>query len=892
MWTNSGCRLCLHRAYGRIVAPVRESADVVERAACGRFKRAARTITRRSTKRFKQIATAAYEELKTKLPGGVGDMTAPNGTGYRLTLLINTWSTPQTTGTRIVTPGANTNDYAAVNLGQLKNVAKLFYDRLIEVGCADTYPWENSSNPPNDYAMANIGQVKNLFAWDFVDGDMNRNGIPDWWELQYFNNRLLATAELDGDADGDGISNADEFYAGTNPGSQHSDTDGVPDGSDSYPIDANRSEDVPVNPLAVLDLSGTSTSENGVEFVALGDEGKAAFSVNIGPPINEYLPYTTHRIYKWEHGSLTIAHDLPAETYGLSAISASGDAIGTVDEGGHKGYHAVNGSISVLGIPGEGDNDTHFNLLASNGVIAGYLWESPYGSGDFILKDGIWTVFNDSYEDQPPPAVKVIPADFSIDAINGLGWAIGDGVLWNGSSFTQIDSGYPVALNDSGQVISSDTDADGRSNGYFWQPNADGSDGTSIAIKDLLPPVYRNQIRNIDPKLISNENPEENNTIHIQFEAESLEGSGTGSWVNRTFMLTTGTSPAVSGSNAKLRVFSTSDALQFRSITSSAILQATGSAGDAGHDHAYLAFDVHFEPADAPDESTIRRGFDPPMKTDKKFNQGNGGYVFPDLVTISDSNSKLQPIWWTSVGRTAGSGTGSQLNLNQNVKVVFSGSTAAKLCSLVVTDGTNQIGLAQNKQQLTSKETVLTITGTNSASAAVSTASIKIKGVLPSLGETPTLQASVMPVRNIALGIYVITDPQTIDYNGRNLTDPGSVPDVDTIISDLNKIYHQACITFTKHSSSGTNSMHHDLNKDGYLATESATNLECAELNKAAKAKLNVVIVARLRQSSDGRPGSIVAGICPPPGNIVYVFSQTQGLRNSFAVLFKRLPTR
>ncbi len=85
----------------------------------------------------------------------------------------------------------NTNDYAAVNLGQLKALTVPFFDRLLvfryyghplETG---TYPWlSGSANPANDYAMANIGQVKNLFSFDLTI--TGTNGLPDWWQNYYF----------------------------------------------------------------------------------------------------------------------------------------------------------------------------------------------------------------------------------------------------------------------------------------------------------------------------------------------------------------------------------------------------------------------------------------------------------------------------------------------------------------------------------------------------------------------------------------------------------------------------------------------------------------------------------------------------------------------------------
>jgi hypothetical protein len=44
--------------------------------------------------------------------------------------------------------------------------------------------------------------------------DSNGNGIPDWWEMQYFGNLNQSAA---GDYDGDGVDNLDEYLEGTNP---------------------------------------------------------------------------------------------------------------------------------------------------------------------------------------------------------------------------------------------------------------------------------------------------------------------------------------------------------------------------------------------------------------------------------------------------------------------------------------------------------------------------------------------------------------------------------------------------------------------------------------------------------------------------------------------------
>ena len=115
-------------------------------------------------------------------------------------------------------PAPSTDDYRAVNIGQLKNLTKPFYDRLIVGGLATTYPWPSSSPEADDYALANIGQVKNLFSFAIpvvVDPtDADADGMLDSWEATNFGDLRYTPG---GDADSDGLSNLAEFLAGTNP---------------------------------------------------------------------------------------------------------------------------------------------------------------------------------------------------------------------------------------------------------------------------------------------------------------------------------------------------------------------------------------------------------------------------------------------------------------------------------------------------------------------------------------------------------------------------------------------------------------------------------------------------------------------------------------------------
>lgn len=131
----------------------------------------------------------------------------PNGPGATLDAV---WANPV----------ASIDDYVAINVGQLKNVAKPFYDRLITAGLVNTYPWSNSVATADDYALANIGQVKNLFAFVIpvvVDpNDVDGDGMLDSWEIAKFGDLHYLAG---GDVDADGLSNLAEFLVGTNPNS-------------------------------------------------------------------------------------------------------------------------------------------------------------------------------------------------------------------------------------------------------------------------------------------------------------------------------------------------------------------------------------------------------------------------------------------------------------------------------------------------------------------------------------------------------------------------------------------------------------------------------------------------------------------------------------------------
>jgi hypothetical protein len=107
---------------------------------------------------LKQIATKAYDEIQLKVQGGAG---------VELSTLVGSWRAP-------LPPHVVRNDFAAVNIGQVKAIAKMFYDRLALVAAyhgpplalGQRYPWTEPTSDDDDFALANVGQVKFAFSFE------------------------------------------------------------------------------------------------------------------------------------------------------------------------------------------------------------------------------------------------------------------------------------------------------------------------------------------------------------------------------------------------------------------------------------------------------------------------------------------------------------------------------------------------------------------------------------------------------------------------------------------------------------------------------------------------------------------------------------------------------
>ncbi|HYE99836.1 MAG TPA: galactose oxidase-like domain-containing protein, partial [Planctomycetota bacterium] len=108
---------------------------------------------------------------------------------------------------------------------------------------------------------------------DAAPGDTDADGLPDPWEQAYFGN-LLQTGS--GDPDGDGLSNAGEASAGSNPVQPDSDGDGMPDGWEvGFGLDPADAADASQD----ADLDGAANAQ---EYAAGTDPTSAASSPPAG----------------------------------------------------------------------------------------------------------------------------------------------------------------------------------------------------------------------------------------------------------------------------------------------------------------------------------------------------------------------------------------------------------------------------------------------------------------------------------------------------------------------------------------------------------------------------------------------------------------------------------
>lgn len=159
---------------------------------------------------LKYLATQAAAELDVTLPDP--------GAGPIIAALVASWKQSPASG-------VTRDDFAVVTQGQVKDVAKLFYDRLATINyqgapldSGSIYPWSATTSDDDSYSLVNVGQLKRVFSFDQVNEtfwpDSDFDGLHDKWELFYFGD---LSRDGTGDWNGDDLLDLDAFRYGLNP---------------------------------------------------------------------------------------------------------------------------------------------------------------------------------------------------------------------------------------------------------------------------------------------------------------------------------------------------------------------------------------------------------------------------------------------------------------------------------------------------------------------------------------------------------------------------------------------------------------------------------------------------------------------------------------------------
>ena len=166
---------------------------------------------------LKFFTEKAVAEMNTTLAssGGAGPALTNLVYGWQQDYLASNYANNPSNPTRPYKP----SDYQAINVGQLKYVGKMIWDRLVNAGYTNALPsWLATSNAA-DLSVANIGQLKTVFNFDLANADSDGNGLPDAWEIEYFGH---IGNDPNSSPDGNGYTLLQDYTAGLNPTNYYS----------------------------------------------------------------------------------------------------------------------------------------------------------------------------------------------------------------------------------------------------------------------------------------------------------------------------------------------------------------------------------------------------------------------------------------------------------------------------------------------------------------------------------------------------------------------------------------------------------------------------------------------------------------------------------------------
>jgi len=269
------------------------------------------------------------------------DTNLPGGAGATLDGMVTGWSNYYATNGYSSTNPAP-QDFKAINQGQLKYVASLVWSRLVAAGYTNAAPSWLTMNTNTDYMVANGGQLKNVFNFDLT-ADSDTNGLPDWWEMNYFGGTGASTGyTTNSSPDGNGLTLLQDYQQGNNPTNYYSQggTTIVPTISivsgDGQTNGAGQFTDQPLVVSVVNSSGGAALSNAPVIFSVI--TGGGGVSPAVGDFTTTPFPVTTdssgHAQVYYQNASgnnatNTVAASTAGQTVTFTEPNSSGD--GTFD---------------------------------------------------------------------------------------------------------------------------------------------------------------------------------------------------------------------------------------------------------------------------------------------------------------------------------------------------------------------------------------------------------------------------------------------------------------------------------------------------------------------------------------------------------------------------------